>query len=168
MKASGAVGVALFGLAMLSVLSGERLATFIELPAGMMLVGTAAALGIMSYGIGDFLHAVWSARVLFARVPHSELSRRDITVLRGAITHLYSGGALTFIVGTILILSHFEQPSGMGMGLAVALLGSLYALILAEVLVRPALRNIDRALVERPAHEMPLLESAEEAWTRVV
>jgi len=168
MKASGAVGVAVLGVVWLSVLEHTRLATFVELSAGLLLVGTAAGLGILSYGIGDFLHAMWSTRVIFVKVPGHEFSRRDMTVLRGAIAQLYTAAAFTFIVGAILMLSQITKPSEIGMGLAMALLGPLYALILAEVLVRPALRNIDRALTERSTHDMPLLESAEEAWTRVV
>lgn len=144
MNISGVIGLGLFVLAIVG--TGLNIRTglvFLNVPSLIICVGLPTALGFMSFGIRDTIRGVWVLRALLVRVPPETVSSREMSVLRGLIGPVYASGLIGLIVGVIGLLVHLQDPSMIGTGLAVALICPFYAVLIAEVVLRPAVRLIE-------------------------
>lgn len=144
MNISGVIGAGVFVLVMVSaaVNIGSPF-VFLNVPSLIMCVGLSAALGFMSFGLRDTIRGVWALRALLVRVPPETVSQREVSVLRGLIGPVYASGLIGFVVGLVGLLARLEDPSMVGIGMAVALICPFYAVLIAEVVLRPAVRLIE-------------------------
>jgi hypothetical protein len=151
MNISGVLGLALFVLVMVSMaLNIGSPLLFLNVPALIICVGLSTALGSMSFGIPDTTRGIWALRALLVRVPPETVSQREVAVLRGLIGPVYASGLIGLIVGVIGMLARLEDPSMIGHGMAVALTCPFYAVLIAEVVLRPAVRLTEHG---RHGHE---------------
>ena len=115
---------------------------FLDIPSIVMVVGWAVAVGIMTFGVSEFLSGVRAIGILFRRSPASPPPATAVAVLRSLRRNLYAGGALGVLIGIVGLLSNLDDPSRMGPALALAFLSVISAVVLAELLCRPAVERL--------------------------
>ncbi len=142
MNMSGITGLVFFillvGLALLNIWP-----MFVNFPSIAICIGGPIALGVMSYGTRDLLRGVWALRVLLVRVPSDTFSWRETAVLRGLIGSIYTSGVIGTAIGFIQLLTILYDESQWGPPIAFSLLCPFYSVLIAEGLVRPAVRHIE-------------------------
>jgi flagellar motor component MotA len=144
MNISGVIGLGLFVLLVVpALMSTGVVSIFVNIPGLIMCVGGAMALGTMSFGIGDMIRGVRALRVLLVRLPPETISSRDVSVLRGLVGPVYASGLICVLIGQINMLVFLEDPSMIGSAWATLLTCPFYALLMAEVVLRPAIRLIE-------------------------
>ena len=144
MNISGVIGLGLLVLLIVPPVAivGD-VGIFVNVPSLIICLGWTAALGIISFGIGDLVRGLWVLRVLVVRVPPETVSSREVSVLRGLIGPVYASGLIGAVIGLINMLAKLEDPSMVGMGMAICVLCPFYAVLMAEVVLRPAVRLIE-------------------------
>jgi type III secretory pathway component EscS len=165
MNISGIVGLGLLALIIGSAVNAGYPLTFMQLPWLCMCVGMTAALGMMSFGFHDLVRGVRALRVLFVRVPPETISSREVSVLRGLIPPVYVTGVIGTLIGLTNALGTMEDPSMMVPATAVLLVVVLYPVLLAECLIRPAVRLIEHG--EREGEDTPHISEEGKAETEV-
>jgi flagellar motor component MotA len=164
MNRSGIAGICFFVLLIGSAcFSGASL--FINIPSALICVGMPAALGIMSYGMPDFMRGIWAIRALIFKTPPGEVSARETSVLRGLIAPVYASGLIGTVIGVMLGLAHLDDPSHIGPALALSLLCMFYSVLIAEGIIRPAARLIDHN--QPDDHSRPAELTEPEAETEI-
>jgi len=144
MNISGVIGLGLFVLLVgLAVVPSRNAVIFVNIPGLIMCVGATTALGTMSFGIGDMIRGVRALRVLLVRVPPETVSSREVSVLRGLIGPVYASGLIGVLIGQINMLVSLQDPSMIGAAWATLLTCPFYAVLLAEVVLRPAVRLVE-------------------------
>ncbi len=88
-----------------------------------------------------------------------------VAVLCSFRRNLYAGGALAALIGIVHILDNMADPSAMGPGLAIALLGVFSAVLLAELVCRPAAERVS-ALMSGQAEPEAATEPEAEAMAQ--
>jgi len=143
MRISGLVGLAL-ALVFLFWAMGRvgDISNYVYLPAILVVVGWALAVGIMTFGVTDFLVGLRAIGVLFRQSPHVTSSAKAVSVIRSLRRNLYAGAALGVLIGVVRTLSNLADPSFLGPSLAIGLLSLFSAVLLAELLCRPAVERL--------------------------
>lgn len=145
MRVSGVFGLALavvvLGWAAIRVGSPW---IFFDLRSVVLVVGWSFAVGVMTFGRWEFLAGVRAIGILFGSFPAQ--SARAIPVLRALRRNLYAGGVLGVLIGVVQMLANLGDPSTIGPSLALALMSTFTATVLAELLCRPAVERLSRAL----------------------
>jgi len=119
------------------------------------IIGHAAAVGLTAYG---FRMATEWRRLLSVTVRDAsaeEFSPQDVRMLRGLITFTYAGAVMGIFIGGIQMLATLDRPSQIGGSIAIALVTVFYALVIAELILRPALRRIEWLLHDGGRHDQP-------------
>jgi flagellar motor component MotA len=116
---------------------------FWNVPSLILCICLPIGLGLASAGWSDLWRAVGSLRHLFTRPKDSDLSIRNVRVLRHMITYAYAAGVIGTAIGWIQSLSHFSGTSYIPAGLSISLLTMFYAIIIAECVLRPTARRIE-------------------------
>ena len=124
------------------VFGGQPL-VFVNLPSLILCVCFPVALGIMSFGLHDTMRGVWALRMLVVQVPPQDLSVRQAAVLRGLIGPVYAAALVGFVIGVIQMLVVLDDFSKLGYGIGIALLCPFYSVLLAECVLRPAVKAIE-------------------------
>ena len=71
-----------------------------------------------------------------------EDGKRNIAVLSSCRMIALATGGLGFILGLVEVMRHLDDPSKLGAGIAVALIATLYALILSEFFLGPLINRV--------------------------
>jgi len=131
--------VAILGLLGSTAMIGADFSLFFhpaELSAVVIIpIGTT----VMSFGLGRFLRAlscIFSAR-------HFSMDTR--TVLHRWLSATYAAGVLFFIVGLAFVLSDLQNP-GLGGKISAGLCAPIYAIVIAELLLRSTLAKLNDQL----------------------
>ena len=107
----------------------------LDLPSLLIVLVGAFLFTSSAHGASGLLRALGAA---FSEDPLSiedcQQHRRVLESLRNAIC---ATGAAGFLLGLIAILANLADPSAIGPAMAVAMLTTLYAVILAELVVAP-------------------------------
>jgi len=134
--------LAIVGAAMVTGGSGA----FLSAPALLICVGVTGLLGVLSFGSRALWAGLSSVWLLFVSGSSHGPSPLKAGVLRGLIVHAYASAALGVLIGLIQMLRAVGPgPDSAVMlmrGTAVLLLCPLYAVLLAELLFRPALHLV--------------------------
>lgn len=148
MNVSGVLGLALLALAICpAILIGGTGLIFVNPPSLIICVWVTTALGIMSFGLKDFVRGTWVLRVLLVKVPRENLCSCGPAVLRGLIVHMYASALIGSLIGMVQMLANLEDPAQIGGGLAIMLICPFYAVLLSEGLFRTTLRHIEHNFI---------------------
>mgnify|MGYP007046933835 CR=1 FL=1 len=155
LNTSGLYGLSIFlFLLFCAIVLGGRILPFINLPGLVLSIALPVCLGVSSYGPTCF-KTLWKLRLIFYTPAIHETQNSDIKILKGLIQLSYASAAMSALVGSIhllyqynplhvsqsldeMILNHY----GIVFLVQFILLSLLYALILAEVILRPAIKRI--------------------------
>lgn len=147
MRVSGVVGLVTFwALVGAVVVFGGAPLIFVDVPSAIVVLGVVIGIGLMAFGLTDLLRGLSALRVLAMHVPDGALHNRHVTVLRGLISSSYAAAAIGSLIGVTNVLAHLETLPEIGPGIAMALLTTLYAVLLAEGVLRPAVRKVEYQL----------------------
>ncbi len=123
---TGAIGVIVVGIAM-----GGRLATFIHIPSILFAGGMTFFMLLASFG-KDFLKFIPDA-ILTLLSKSAGPCPRFAEIARFGGRYVIGAGLTGTLVGLVQMLANLSDPSNLGRGMAVALLTTLYAVIISEI-----------------------------------
>jgi len=123
----GLLGV---GLLLAAILSNGQLGYFLNAESAFLVCGGTLCLSLATFPVAQ-LDAAFRAAIKGGG------THRDVVVL-GAVRRLaLNTGVLGLIVGLVTMMSALDDPKRIGPAMAVALLSSLYAVLLAEGVLGP-------------------------------
>ena len=126
----GGVGVLIAVLAMTA-----SPVVFLSLSALLLVVGGGLFFTLAFHGAAEFRSAI-SAAVGSEPLTRDQAHRHHL-VLHSLRNNFCAAGAVGFVVGVVGVLANLDDPKNIGPAMATALLASLYALVLAELIVAP-------------------------------
>ena len=124
------LGTALFAAA---ILLGGTLATFINPPSMLIVIGGMVCFSLAHHDAGAIRDAIGNALGNEA----SPNVQKDISVLATLRKTTYGSGVAGTLIGLIQMLQSLDDPSSIGPAMAVALLTTLYGAFIANVLFLP-------------------------------
>ena len=117
---------------------------FLDIPSLALILLWAFVLGLARFSVADMGRAF---RAAWSGAPVSRMERERATVyFRFLGRSLLCGGAAGTLIGVISLFGSLDDPAQTGMWLSVSLITTLYALILAAVVVWPALASLEQGL----------------------
>ncbi len=94
----------------------------------------------------------------------SDSTRKELEqrhhIVRSLRSLIYAMASLGFLVGSIAVMSHLDDPERVGQGVATAVVSWVYALILAELILGPVQRRLRTARAQRGVEDTPLARAA--------
>ncbi len=126
------------------MMSGEP-GFYVDYPTGLVCVGVPLALGLLRFGPRGMFGALRSLRCLVVEAGPEDWRPDNLEVFCALIWYVYLGGLFAFLVGWANLSRNAADPSKIGPGYAVMLIIPIYALLLAEFLLRPILGILKRA-----------------------
>ena len=122
---------------------GKNLPSMIDPSSLILVVGTVLAMLLIGrHNIGSMVNAVFSGNA-----DESEL-REAIQGYKMGRYYSMAAGAVCLGVGSIIMLKSAGDPAAIGPGLAIGLLGTLYALLLGFVLFLGLQAGLEKRLGE--------------------
>lgn len=141
----------ILGFVLFAVLIGLGLGSsfpiFLDSPSAILCVGLLVS--ILLSGFGNGIGA--ACRAVFRHDADRQTLSQGLLVLERARSAAVGGGTLGTLIGLVIILKMLEDPKELAPGFAVALLTSLYALILAYGVLAPLAAGVRRKLAGTPA-----------------
>ena len=143
----------LFALLGLSLIIGAiwmdgTVAAFINLPSIAVVVGGTMFFTLASHSVQNVVEAL---RISLNNDPCSaEGILKHIAVMSTMRNLALYTGMTGMFIGLITMLANLEDPSTIGPAMAVALLSSLYGIILAEIIIGPLVNR----MVVKGAHDL--------------
>jgi DNA-binding XRE family transcriptional regulator/flagellar motor component MotA len=128
----------------------------------LLMMGLSIAISSISMGIDNTLTTVLLIRWVFVLPKHKVGMQKYLPDLNKLITYCHVSGGISSLVGLIAVLMtldpHQYQPDAkypLAIGIGVALLTSLYAAMLAELILRPLKHQIERLLIQHQKRLTP-------------
>jgi len=120
----------------------------------LLVVGLSIAISSISMGIENTITTVFLIRWVFILPKNKVGIQKHLPDLNKLITYCHVSGGISSLVGGIAVLMtlepnqyHPDAEYPFAMGIGIALLTSLYALMLAELILRPLKHQIERLLI---------------------
>jgi flagellar motor component MotA len=131
----GALGLILFGM-----LIGGRQGIFFDMPSFVIFAGILTMSLVSWFKWADVRDAI---RTGLGREPvnRGEVVRH-VAVLRAARCVALGAGITGMFIGHVSILTNMDDPTSIGPAMAVSLLTSLYAVMLAELVFAPMINGL--------------------------
>ena len=85
-------------------------------------------------------------RALMSRPSTEPEQRRALAVLTTMRLATLGAGAAGFLMGIVMMLGNLADPSAIGPAMAVALLSTLYAVVISELVVAPSIAALSMSL----------------------
>jgi len=121
----------------------------------LLVVGLSIAISSISMGIENTITTVFLIRWVFILPKNKVGIQKHLPDLNKLITYCHVSGGISSLVGGIAVLMtlepnqyHPDAEYPFAMGIGIALLTSLYALMLAELILRPLKHQIERLLIQ--------------------
>jgi len=121
----------------------------------LLVMGLSIAISSISMGIDNTLATVLLIRWVFVLPKHKVGLQRYLPDLNKLITYCHVSGVISSLVGIVAVLMtldpqqyHLDAKYPLAIGIGVSLLTSLYALMLAELILRPLKHKIERLLIQ--------------------
>jgi flagellar motor component MotA len=111
-------------------------------------VGIPLALAIATFGVRDCTRLGPLLRVLLVKMDPEDIRPRDVAMVRALIPYTYAAGVIAMLLGSIYMLVSMDDPARIGEGMAVSMLAPLYSLLIAELWLRPSLRQLEHVAPE--------------------
>ena len=124
------LGTALFAAA---VLLGGSLASFINLPSMLIVIGGMVCFSLAHHDAGAIRDAIGNA---LGNEPSPNV-QKDISVLATLRKTTYGSGVAGTLIGLVQMLQSLDDPSSIGPAMAVAILTVLYSVLIVEFLIDP-------------------------------
>ena len=124
------LGTALFAAA---VLLGGSLASFINGPSMLIVIGGMVCFSLAHHDAGAIRDAIGNA---LGNEPSPNV-QKDISVLATLRKTTYGSGVAGTLIGLIQMLQSLDDPSSIGPAMAVAILTVLYSVLIVEFLIDP-------------------------------
>ncbi len=125
----GLMGVLIVISGCIAIGTGARM--FINLPSLAMVFGVAFFALLATFGM-DFLKFMPQSLLTFvSSTPEPNPGFAEIALFTSR--YIIGAGLIGMIIGLIQMLSNLEDPSGIGVGMATALLTPFYAIITSEI-----------------------------------
>ncbi len=128
---------------------------FFEPYSLLLVMGLSIAISSISMGIDNTLATVLLIRWVFVLPKHKVGLQRYLPDLNKLITYCHVSGVISSLVGIVAVLMtldpqqyHLDAKYPLAIGIGVSLLTSLYALMLAELILRPLKHKIERLLIQ--------------------
>ena len=129
------------------LIAGAKFGLFLNIPSLIVTLGIAIILLLSNFSLREIF------RYFAIGFKKDEISREElkngILFFKSLQRYLIISGFTGFLVGAIVLLWGFEDPSSLASGLAVALITILYALMLTACLALPFRTGLQRKLNER-------------------
>ena len=140
------VGIALF---LAAIMMGGSITMFVNLPSVLIVIGGTITFSLAHHSsseVGEALKAAFGTEEVSA-----ENAGKHLAVFATLRVLVYGSGVTGVLIGLIQMLHNLDDPSLIGPAMAVALLCSLYSVLLAEFGVAPlASRVLVRAENQPP------------------
>jgi len=150
----GIIGILLCILLMIFQLDLGN-SSFFDQYSLILVIGLSIAISSISMGIDNTLSTVLLVRWVFILPRNKTGLQKYLPDLNKLITYCHVSGGISSLVGIIAVLMtldpHHYQPDAkypLAIGIGVALLTSLYAAMLAELILRPLKHQIERLLIQ--------------------
>jgi len=156
----GLVGLVLL-LCLAGITSTDHPAIFVSVPSLLITVGGAVLALLISFSPSQLLGTVRSAFGASSQDRPTELR-----IVAAARQYLLALGTLGFFIGMIAMLANLDDPSSIGLGMAIALLTVLYSVGLGEILLRAV--EINLAMVPEAAAHQPGKSESGTAFTPMI
>ena len=144
MNLSGILGLVFAALFLgVAVFMGGWPGFFYSASTTVLIVGIPLALAIATFGLFDCIRLILAWLVLFVKVRPEDIRPRDVAMVRALIPYTYAAGVIAMLLGSIFMLAGIDDPARIGEGMAVSMLAPLYALLIAELWLRPSLRQLE-------------------------
>jgi flagellar motor component MotA len=141
------------GLIVGACLLGGAPDLFINIPSIALVGGITLGLQLSTVGTRTFLKTLRALLVILVDNPDVEIRQEDAMNLRAMARQLHAAGAIGVLIGSIQILASIDDWSVLGLAMAVMLLPVLYALVLADCVVRPCAARIEYQLARKENEE---------------
>ena len=130
---------------------------FVDLASLFFVVGGTVLFSLAHIPFSDIKGAF---KLAFAQGPiQRKDAQRPISVLSTIRILASASGVLGILVGVVKMLQNMDDPSAIGPAMAVALLTPMYAIIMAELLIGPAIGRLN-ARIDDDAPSAPPLKSS--------
>jgi len=121
----------------------------------LLIMGLLIAISSISMGIDNTITTVLLIRWVFILPKNKVGMQKHLPDLNKLITYCHVSGGISSLVGVIAVLMtlepnqyHPDAEYPFAMGIGISLLTSLYALMLAELILRPLKHQIERLLIQ--------------------
>lgn len=138
-----------------TVASSGDAAIFIDIPSLIWVIWILVGGLWMSFGPVAVIGAI-RATVTGCRIIDRDTCSSHILIFARAYQLSWSAGLTGMLCGIVIMLQNMDDPSKIGVGMAVALLPLLYGAILAELIISPAQQALASRSVAN-ASNLPLL-----------
>lgn len=129
--------------------------SFFDLYSLLLVIGLSVAISSISMGLNNTLTTILLFRWVFFLPKNKVGMQKHLPDLNKLIIYCHVSGAISSLVGIISVLMtpdlsqyHLQAQYPLAVGLGVALLTSLYAAMLAELILRPLKHQIERLLIQ--------------------
>jgi len=132
-----------FGFMIGAMAFGGHPLMFIDLPSVFVVLGISSGVLLSRFtpaelGVG--------LRALMSRPGTEPEQRRALAVLNTMRLATLGAGAAGFLMGIVMMLGNLADPSAIGPAMAVALLSTLYAVVISELVVAPSIAALSMSL----------------------
>ena len=148
MKKSYFLGV-IFGFLLIwgaTILSGVRLAVYVNVPSFLMVIGLSGITLLFSWDM-DSIRRSFSA--VFSTNPSRKDLRKGIDFFSASTKYLFLAAAIATGTGFIAILTNLTDMRRLGAVVALALLSTYYSLILTLFVTLPFRYSLRKKLIEQ-------------------
>lgn len=140
------------GFILMGITFGGELGLFIDPPSCCIVFLTASCLVFGQYSFEEVVTTFGAAlrgRPLSSRIAatHGRMFSTIRSILHGV-------GMLGFLIGLVVMLASLDDPKSIGPAMAVSILSSFYALVIAEFLVAPMANALPARVTDPEALEL--------------
>lgn len=125
-----------FGFMLGAMALGGHPLMFIDLPSVCVVVGISSGVLLSRFTPAELRLGL---RALKSRPSTESEQRRALAVLTTMRLATLGAGAAGFLMGIVMMLGNLADPSAIGPAMAVALLSTLYAVVLSELIIAPSI-----------------------------
>ena len=134
--------IAFLLLMALTITLGGPLGLFINIPSALVCILFPICFAILSLGAPTTYRSIRTLRCIVSPKLLAQTTPDDSIHIHQLIIPTYAAGIIGTLVGWIQIGTNLNDPAQLGPAFAVSLLTLLYAICIAEAILRPVSRRI--------------------------
>jgi len=124
---------------------------FIDINSMILVLGITLAGLWMCYGPTTLI-STFRQTLLTNQAPTQPQLRQAVAILSSAYQLVWAAGLSGTLLGLVIMLSNMDDPAALGPGMAVALLTTMYGLVLGEFVINP-IRQMMISQVNTSTHD---------------
>ncbi len=134
--------ITFLALICLTIILGGPIGYFINIPSALVCTLFPICIAIITLGAPTAFHALLALRIILFPPALNQTATEDAQNIHTLIIPTYAAGILGTLIGWIQMLANLDDLTHLGPAIAISLLTILYALCIAEAILRPASRRI--------------------------